>query len=210
MSQRACSIPWAIPAGRAVAAAALGMVLAAEVPAAEIVIYGFERPGHGWVIPEWAYSAPDHVAEALVVSRERASEGQQALEVRVLFPADRWTCAYAERTVEATDWTPFGRLAVEVYLPPTAPGGLQARLILTVGEQWKWVEMAKTVPLAPGRWTTVTADLTSDSRDWTVAPDAYVRSDVRKLGIRIESSGGAAYRGSVFLDRVRLGGSPGA
>ena len=64
--------------------------------------------------------------------------------------------------------------------------------------------MRRAVRLAPGAWTTVTAHLAAGSRDWTGSLDDRFRADVRKIGIRIESDGATAYRGSVFIDGVRV------
>jgi len=184
--------------------AAAALLWAATLPAAELVIYGFEGSPQGWVIPEWARASPDHVAERLLVSRGYASEGHEALEVWAAFPGGRWACAYVEREPEVTDWTPFGRLGADVYLPAEAPVGLRARLILTVGPEWRWTEMSRAVPLSPGVWTTLAADLTPASADWGERPDARFRADVRKVGIRIEADTAPAYRGPVFIDRVRV------
>lgn len=177
---------------------------APALPAAELVVYGFEDSTEGWVIPEWARTSPDYVAERLLVSRGYASEGHQALEVWADFPGGRWACAYVEREPEVTDWTPFRRLAADVYLPADAPVGLRARLILTVGPDWQWTEMRRAVPLQPGVWTVLTGSLTPGSPDWAAAPDDRFRADVRKVGIRIEADTAPAYRGSVFIDRVRV------
>ena len=173
-------------------------------PAAELVVYGFEGSLEGWGVPEWAATSPDYVARQLVASRGYASEGQYALELLAAFPGGRWAGAYVEREAEVTDWTPFGRLSVDVYLPAGAPDGLRARLILTVGTDWRWTEMRRAVPLTPGTWTTLTAHLVPGDRDWKVSSDDRFRADVRKLGIRIESDGAAPYRGSVFIDGVRV------
>jgi len=172
--------------------------------AAEIVIYGFEESTEGWVIPDWAKTSPDHVAKGLTVSRLYAEEGQSSLEVEVDFPGGRWTAAYVEREVDVTDWTPFGRLSVSVYVPANAPSGLQGRVILTVGDLWQWTEMNRPVSLRPGSWTTIAVNLRPGSMDWKFFPEESFRENVRKLGLRVESDREPAYSGSVFLDHVRL------
>jgi hypothetical protein len=185
-----------------------GLLLAAAAPppgaAEEIVIFGFEGSLEGWAIPDWAKSSADYVGQECLVSKEKAGEGESALEVRADFPGERWTGAYVEREVEVTDWSPFGVLLVDVYLPPEAPEGLRGRLILTVGEEWTWTEMNRSIPLAPGAWTTISANLKPGSMDWKFFPDDKFRSSVRKAGVRIESDKAPVYRGSVFLDNIRL------
>lgn len=175
--------------------------------AAEIVIYGFEGGVDGWVIPDWAKTSSDYAATQIAVSKEYAEEGQSSLKLQAEFPGGRWTGAYAEREVEVTDWSAFATVAVSVYLPADAPAGLRGRIILTVGDQWQWTEMNRGVPLEPGRWTAISANVKPGSMDWKFFPDESFRKDVRKLGVRIESDKQPAYHGPVFVDHVRLGES---
>lgn len=178
--------------------------LAPALLAAEIVIYGFEGSLDGWAIPEWAQVSADYVGEECLVSQAHAREGQKALELRTAFPGDRWAGAYVERQVETADWSPFGRLTVDVYLPEGAPTGLGAKVILTIGDQWQWTEMNRVIPLQPGSWTTIAVNLKPGSMDWKFFPDEAFRKDIRKVGVRIESDKDPLYHGSVFLDNVRL------
>ena len=179
-------------------------LLAPSLWAAEIVIYGFEGSPDGWEIPDWAKASSDYVGEACTVSNEHANQGTSALEVHAQFPGGKWTGAYVERQTEVTDWTPFGWLLVDVYLPPEAPAGLSGKIILTVGETWQWTEMNRTISLTPGSWTTLAVNLKPGSLDWKFVPDDAFRKSVRKLGVRIELDHGPSYRGSVYLDDVRL------
>ena len=179
-------------------------LLAADVRAAEIVIYDFEDTLEGWTIPDWAQVSADYVGKELSVSTDKAEAGRSAMKLWAAFPGGRWTGAYVERQCEVTDWTPFGRLAVSVYVPAMAPVGLTGRIILTVGDQWTWTEMNRAIPLTPGQWTTLAANLTPESMDWKFLPDGQFRRRVDKIGVRIESDHGPAYSGPVFLDHVRL------
>ena len=178
--------------------------LAGRAAAAEIVVYGFENSLEGWAIPDWAKASTDYVGQSCESSAEHASQGQGALEIQAEFPGGRWTGVYVEREIETTDWTPFGSLSVDLYLPTGSPEGLTAKLILTVGEDWTWTEMNRALPLKPGTWTTITANLKPGSMDWKFFPDDGFRSRVRKIGVRIESDKEPAYRGPVFLDNIRL------
>ena len=181
-----------------------GLVAIATVEAAEIVIYGFEEGLEGWAIPDWAQTSSDYVGKELSVSTDKAEEGHSAMKMWAVFPGGRWTGAYVERSVEVTDWTPFGQLSVSVYVPAVAPAGLKGRIILTVGDDWRWTEMNRAVPLTPGEWTAITVKLTPESMDWKFFPDGQFRQRVDKLGLRIESDRGPAYSGPVFVDHVRL------
>jgi len=179
-------------------------MLMGQAEAAEIVVYGFEGSAEGWLIPDWAKTNDDYVGRQLAVSQTYAEEGQSSLELRAEFPGGRWAGAYVEREVDVTDWSAFGRVSVSVYLPADAPSGLQGRIILTVGDQWRWTEMNKGVALTPGAWTTLTANLKPGSMDWKFFPDEAFRKDIRKIGVRIESDRAPAYKGPIFLDNVRL------
>ena len=178
--------------------------LTSAATAAEVVIYSFEGGAEGWVIPDWAKSSKDYIASECSVSEEVAGEGRHALEIHADFPDSVWSGAYVERQVETTDWTPFGALSADLYLPERAPQGLRGRLVLTVGDNWQWTEMNRAAALNPGHWTTVSANLKPGSLDWKFFPTETFRASVRKIGVRIEADHGPAYHGSVFLDKVRL------
>lgn len=177
---------------------------AVSVRAAEILIFGFEQGMEGWIVPDWEKTSADYSLEECLVSQEHAGEGSRALELRVSFSGDRWVGAYVERQTEVTDWTPFGRLSADVYLPEEAPKGLTGKIILSVGDKWEWTEMNRSVDLAPGKWNTISVNLKPGSMDWKFFPDDRFRSSVRKIGVRVESNKGPVYRGSVFVDNVRL------
>ena len=179
-------------------------IICPTVSAAELVIYGFECNPEGWNIPPWEQASSDYVAKSVAVSQAQKREGACSLELQMSFPGERWAGAYVERETEVTDWTPFGTLSVDVYLPSHAPQGLGARIILSVGEKWVWTEMNRAVPLVPGEWTTVTVNLKPDSMDWKFFLDDNFRKAVRRIGVRVEVDHGLPYTGSVFLDNVRV------
>lgn len=171
----------------------------------EIVLYSFEKDPQGWEIPDWAVPKPDHVARALSISEFNATEGKYSLEVEVDFSGGpKWEGAYVERLIDVTDWSPFSYLSYDVFLPKNGPQGLRVRTILTVGDDWKWIEGNKAIPLTPGEWTSVKLDLTPNSMSWRKFIDDNFRSDVKKLGIRIESNGKIAYKGPIYIDNVKL------
>lgn len=173
--------------------------------AREITLYTFEKDPQGWEIPDWATAKQDHVARSLSVSEFNASEGSYALELDTDFSAlPGWQGAYVERVVDVTDWSPFSFVSADVFLPNGAPRGLRAKIILTVGEDWKWTEMNRSIPLTPGEWTIVRVDLTPESRAWRRFIDDGFRADVKKMGIRIESNGKVQYRGPIYIDNVKL------
>lgn len=171
----------------------------------EFVLYGFEKDPQGWEIPDWTFTKKDYVGKQIGVSEHQASEGKYGLEVDSEFTGGpAWECAYIECVVDITDWSPFGRISADVFLPKEAPRGLRAKIILTVGDNWRWTEMNKTIPLSPGEWTVIKADLTPSSLNWRRFIDDAFRSDIRKIGIRIESNGKIAYKGPIYVDNVKL------
>lgn len=168
------------------------------------VVFGFEEKVPSWEIPDWCFEKEEYVGESMAISTKFAKEGQSSLEIMANFPGGKWTAVYAE-VQQFFDWSVFKTLSADVYLPKEAPFGLQARFILTVGQDWTWTEMSRLAKLVPGEWTTLTADLGSASTDWrrTQVTDEF-RADVRKLGVRIESNMRPAYSGPIYIDNVRV------
>ena len=186
----------------------VGWLVVGSAVAAEqepTVIFDFEGGTQDWVIPDWAKASPDNVSKVLSISEEIASHGKSSLQLLTDFPGDKWTGAYVEVLMHVTDWSPFGSVAADVYVPPSAPEGLQGRFILTIGEKWEWVEMNRAITLQPGQWTTITANLKAGSLDWKFFPTETFRKDIRKVGIRVETDKNTAYSGPVYFDNVRLG-----
>jgi len=172
--------------------------------AEEKVIFGFEKDTQGWEIPEWALEQEDHVAKTVEISKDFAKEGKESLKVVSVFPGKIWTASIIE-DFEYFDWTPYKAISADIYLPKEAPVGLKAKIILTVGEGWKFTEMARSTALVPGEWVTVTANLMPGSEDWKkMVVDDNFRKDVRKIAIRVESNKKPEYKGPFYIDNVRL------
>ena len=171
---------------------------------AEKVIFGFEEDIPSWEIPDWCYEKNDYVGESIAISKKFAEEGKSSLELIVDFPGKVWTAAYVE-VQEYFDWTPYKTISADVFLSGDVPFGLKAKLILTVGEDWKWTEMSRLTKLVPGEWITITASIVPGSTDWrrTEVTDEF-RADVRKLGVRIDSNMRPVYAGAIYIDNVRL------
>ena len=172
--------------------------------AEEKVLFGFEKDTQGFEVPEWALEQEDHVAKNISVSKDVASEGKQSLKVDCAFPGKVWTSALVE-DFEYFDWTPYKAVTVDIYIPKTTPIGLKGKMVLTVGENWKFIEMAKSTPLVPGEWVTISASLIPGSEDWkkTIVDDNF-RKDVRKLAVRVESNKKPEYTGPIYIDNLRL------
>ena len=190
----------------AVALVVLGLASGVSAQDAEpLTVFDFEGSLQDWAIPDWAKEKPEDVGRVLSTSQEVASHGKESLQLLADFPGETWTGAYIEVFMHVSDWSQFGTVSVDAYLPPTAPAGLAARFILTVGEQWTWTEMNRALPLEPGKWTTITANLKPGSLDWKFFPTDAFRKDIRKVGIRVESDKKPAYSGPIYFDNIRLG-----
>ncbi len=184
---------------------AVALFLAAETGFCdEEVLFGFEDGIANWEIPDWCFEDDSYAGGGISTSIRYAKDGVSSLELLVDFPGAKWTAAYAE-VQKYFDWSPYKAISIDVFLPDGAPIGLKAKIILTVGEDWTWTEMSSSIDLVPGKWTTVTAGIVPGSVDWRGAKvlDEF-RSDVRKLGIRIESNMQPAYSGPLYIDNVRL------
>lgn len=173
------------------------------IPEVEMVyLYDFENSTQSWEIPLWAKEKSDHVATAL--ARASFGEGEtlsNSLKVDVDFSGQNWSAALVE-VQEYMDLSGYRNIFCEIYLPSEAPSGLKAKMILTVGENWDFVEMSRSVNLGPGKWTLITADMTPESRDWRrTSPSDEFPSDIRKMALRVESNK-TPYRGPFYIDNI--------
>lgn len=171
----------------------------------EKVFYDFEDDEDGWDIPGWAVEKPDHVAVKASSSADIASRGEKSLKVMSDFPDDTWTAAIVE-IQHFLSLDGYDLISADIYLPPEAPTGLRGKIILTIGEDWKFAEMARSIRLVPGEWTNITASLKDESIDWKrTRMDRSSRSDIRKIAVRVESDKRPAYSGPVYIDNIRAG-----
>jgi len=170
----------------------------------ERVYYDFESDLGGWEVPIWALNKSDYVArEEVLVSEDVASQGNTSMKFTANFPKGVWSAALID-IQQFLDLSPYRVVCADIYLPAEAPLGLKAKLILTVGENWKFVEMARSVPLIPGQWVTITANIEPGSYDWKrVVPDKKFAEDVRKVAIRVECNREPAYDGPIYVDNIR-------
>jgi hypothetical protein len=171
----------------------------------ERTYYSFEGDLGGWEVPTWAAGKSDYVAKGAAVSSDFASKGSDSMKIEVDFPGGIWTAGLVE-IQQYLDMSRYRVIRADIYLPADAPIGLKAKLILTVGDNWKFVEMSRSVPLVPGEWATITANIEPGSYDWKrVVPDEKFAEDVRKIALRIDSNRKPKYAGSIYVDNVRVG-----
>ncbi len=171
---------------------------------ADRILYSFEEDTEGWEIPDWAYEQQDsYVGEDVMISKDVSKKGKSSLKLLTNFHGGRWYGAIVE-VMKFFDWTPFSRISCDVYLPKDAPRGLKVTLILTVGENWKWTEMSRSIKLKPGEWTAISANLKPGSEDWKrTKPTDEFRADIRKIAIRVDSSK-VVYKGPIYIDNIVL------
>jgi len=185
-----------------VAALVIGCQLGASAEGR--VLYDFEDGLDGWEIPDWAFEQDDYVGQSVDVSTDYASSGKQSLKLVSDFPGKSWRGSIAE-VMEYMDWTPYSTISCDIYIPADAPLGLRAKMVLTVGDDWKWTEMSKSVKLQPGKWITISANLKPGSVDWKrTNPTDEFRADVRKIDIRVESNKKPVYNGPVYIDNIKV------
>jgi hypothetical protein len=171
----------------------------------ERTYYDFEGDLDGWEVPMWALGKSDYVAKEVTISEDVASNGKSSMKMEVDFPGGTWTAGLTE-IQQYLDMSRYRVIRVDIYLPADAPIGLKAKFILTVGSNWKFVEMSRSVPLIPGEWATITANIEPGSYDWKrVVPDEKFAEDVRKIAVRIESNRKPKYTGTIYVDNVRVG-----
>lgn len=172
----------------------------------EKIYYDFETDLGGWEVPLWASSKSDYVANiAPEISKDFASHGNYSMKIMADFPGQMWSAALVE-IQHYLDLSASRALMADIYIPEDAPLGLKVKLILTVGESWKFVEMNRTVPLIPGEWATISANIAPGSYDWKrIVPERSFSEDVRKIAIRIESNRKPKYAGPVYIDNIRVG-----
>lgn len=171
----------------------------------ERVYYDFETDLSGWEIPMWAQDKSDYSASKVEVSRDVSSHGTSSMKITASFPGEVWQAALAE-IQQYLDLTPYRVISADFYLPEGAPMGLKVKLIVTIGEDWKFVEMSRNVILIPGEWITLTASIEPGSYDWKrIIPDETFAEDVRKIAVRIESNKKPKYSGPIYVDNIRCG-----
>ncbi len=171
----------------------------------ERTFYDFERDLGAWEVPLWAEGKVDHVAKNLEVSQDVASKGMKSMKMDTDFPGGMWTAGLVE-IQQYLDLSPYRVIMVDIYLPEGAPLGLKGKVILTVGETWKFVEMNSSTPLLPGEWVTIVGSIEPGSYDWKrVIPDEKFAEDIRKVAIRVESNRKPKYSGPIYIDNIRVG-----
>jgi len=175
-----------------------------ELPSGSTLLYDFEENTEGWEIPAWTFDKSDHVGKKLQKVNETASSGSGCLKLQADFPGGMWTAALIEIS-HFIDIKDYDFISADIYLPDQCPSGLRAKFIFTVGNDWRFTEMSRSLRLVPGKWTTIAADISNLSRDWKkTAMDSNIKSDVRKIAIRVESGGKPVYSGPIYIDNVRL------
>jgi hypothetical protein len=168
------------------------------------VLYSFDKTTDGWEVPDWAMDEEGYVAKKASVSNDVMKDGAASLKVDAEFPGKVWTAALVE-VMEYLDLTQYSEMSCDIYIPKETPPGLKAKIIVTVGDSWKFTEMARAIQLMPGEWTRVKANLLAGSDDWkgTTVDDSF-RADVRKIAIRIESNRSPVYSGPIYIDNIRV------
>jgi hypothetical protein len=180
-----------------------------DQPSDPITLYGFESGIDGWSMPPWPDANHDeHGAQyAPTAVAAPGLAGMHALQVQVSIHSGKFSQAVVG-VRPTSDWTPFRKVLVDVFLPASAPEGLAAHFYM-MGDSWQWRESAVHVLLRPGQWTTVEVAL--DGRgvegDWG-KPLADIRKrlvNVLDFGLSLHNEGPhwSAYTGPVYVANFR-------
>ena len=168
------------------------------------LLYDYEETRDGWEIPAWETDKTDHKAIEVTQTIEIASHGKGSLKLMVDFPGNTWTAALVE-IAQYLDLEYYDMISADVCVPSACPRGLKAKFILTLGEDWRFTEMSHNFTLSPGKWTTITADMTDESFDWKrTVLTAKDKQDVRKIAVRFESNMRPIYSGPIYIDNIRV------
>lgn len=181
------------------------------------ILYDFEQTVENWKIPDWAYYQDDHRAVELAPSEKKFSNGKSSLEVMCDFPGTKWAAALVELEKDQ-DLSGYNTISADIYIPKKAPKGfMQARLILTVGIGWHFIEMRSPVPLIPGKWVHIEAKLDNAEPDENSKSDWKGRKEkrlfkhidaIKKIAVRVEYDSapphriGPRYKGPIYIDNI--------
>ena len=167
-------------------------------------LYNFEKNEQGWEIPLWELDKPDHVAISLKTTKAVANEGNSSLELNAEFPGGNWSGALVE-VQQYLNLEDYDNIQADIYVPESCPEGLRCKLILTVGDNWRFVESSRSVRLVPGKWTTLNISIAEGSTDWRrMTVDRAFKEDVRKVALRVESNRKPVYSGPIYFDNIRV------
>lgn len=179
-------------------------------PAAQpVVLYGFEQDTEGWTLPDWPDANKNEQGQITqpVCSISQATEGKQSLSALFYIASGRSSQGFVG-VRPLSDWRPFRRVLVDVFLPMEAPEGLNAQFYM-MGEGWHWHQGKQTVLLRPGHWTTVSADLAgSASAAYWACAEGDLQSglaNVLDFGLRFGNNepNWAGYHGWISVDNFR-------
>ncbi len=109
-------------------------LLALPARAADDVLETFEGYGDAaaWRPADWAEATRDGGPYAITQGPQGATEGAYALQVALRFDGQGYAQGYAGRPARLS-LRDAAALALDVTLPPDAPAGLAAKVILLVG-----------------------------------------------------------------------------
>ena len=170
-------------------------------------VYNCERYVRNWKIPEWSTEKDDYISPILALDENFKDDGNSSLKLTVAFEGLDWAAGIVE-TEGYFDLTIYKAIACDIYLPDYAPKGIDARIAITAGKDWLWLEMKHAVAVSPGRRTRITANLRHGNHTWKNAQGVRALTDrlkaaVRKIAIRVESNI-VRYNGPVYIDNIRL------
>ncbi|MDD5438984.1 MAG: hypothetical protein PHS37_02225 [Candidatus Omnitrophica bacterium] len=179
--------------------------------------FDFEKNTDGWDIPDWAMDQKDCVGRVVTATQDVSNTGKGALKIETDYPGNQWASVIVEYEKDL-DLRGYKAISADVYIPKECKTELmQARIVVTAGSDYFWIEAKTPVRLVPGKWATVTAPLNVSEngelnywrcKDLSTCILAHL-DQVKKVAIRIEynaspKNAGAPYKGPVYVDNIKI------
>lgn len=188
--------------------------MTANLSAYAEIEFDFEHGNQGWSIPEWTIHREDYVGKLMEISSDKFMEQNSAIKLMCDFPRKSWAAAIVEFEAK-TGLEAKNVVSADIYIPGKARRcELKARIIITVGPDWKVME-GKFVHLEHGQWNKVAADFddftlkagggSDQNSSVSIEPES-----IKKIAIRIEREATPwnplrRYKGPVYIDNVTVG-----
>ncbi len=174
----------------------LCLLPAAAGAASEYVWEGFEREIN------WDFDGSS-AATGRVLDEENRTEGKHGLKLLYKSVAAAGRAVYGHG--ENLDWSPYGALLLDIYVPK-GQAGLKVGVVIQTTDRWLSHE-AYTPPLAGGWNRDLRIDLkgsvfSSAASDFKPVGYLIGRDEVKRVGLNVYP--GSATEGFVTVDRLRL------
>jgi hypothetical protein len=180
------------------AAATFGLFACCAVATAQEVIFDFEQNVEGWGYTERVKGRQAQV------SAERGSLGSKSsLKFEASFPGQTEVSVPLQRA----NWSAYGEVSLNIYLPDDAPNTTQA-LLFVKDRDHLWYQHLWSDYLRPGAWNHLRVPLAASAGAWEFRGHHKPWNDTSRLallelGVRVFCKD-KPFSGAVYLDKVTL------